>query len=52
MVLTSEVDDENFKQLKSMTVSQGRAYIHFQVLAVARYLGEACCATSYLERPM
>jgi hypothetical protein len=51
MALTSQVDDENFKQLKSMTVAQGRAFVHFQVLAVARYLGEARPFQDFLARP-
>jgi hypothetical protein len=39
MKLTSLVDDENLRELKYMTISQGESFIHFQVLAVARYAG-------------
>ena len=39
--LSSRIPDQDFRQMKSLTISNAEnAWIHFQVLAVARYPGE------------
>ena len=44
--LSSRIPDQDFRQMKSLTISNAEnAWIHFQVLAVARYPGE-CPKTS------
>jgi hypothetical protein len=39
MKFHSEIDDETLHELKHLRVEQGRSYVHFQVIAVARYAG-------------
>ncbi len=39
MRFSSEIDDATLYELKHLRVEQGRSYVHFQVLAVARYVG-------------
>ncbi len=39
MKFSSEIDDGMLYELKHLRVEQGRSYVHFQVLAVARYAG-------------
>jgi hypothetical protein len=38
MRFSSEIDDATLYELKHLRVEQGRSYVHFQVLAVARYV--------------
>lgn len=38
--LSSRMDDQDLIELKQLTVTQGSSWVHFQVLAVARYFNE------------
>ena len=37
--LSSLLDDETLRELKTLTITQGAAFLHFQIFAVARYPG-------------